>query len=686
MVDLVTLSFSGATVLLLVALLQQLATWRGHLDTFLLIVALFVTLLWSTTQAYFLSNNVISSPFLNLIEITRDIVWFALLYHLLVPVGDSIKKIYFEIRIAIVLGSLGLLLFSLANILTHELITELSLPTYLSKLNTASFLLISVCLLTLVITLFRTKEISERRGLSQIIVGVFLVFSLDSIIYSIGLFTEDPSLLSLRGFASVALAILIMLGCRRKQWANNVFVSQSAAFHFVMLVGAALFISIIGAGFLYLLGHDAKHSTLLQIIILLLATVFMISLYSSEQRLAKLKVFLNKHFFNYKYDYREEWLRFIRTLSKGGPGAHLLETVIQALGQIVSSDGGSLWLRSETGNFEAAAHCNITPPTITIESRDSSLVRFLQTWQWIINLDEYDSDPTLYQELTLPDWLKSSKAWLVVPLMQDIELLGFVVIYRPASPHKINWEDHDLLKTSGRQAATHLAQLMAVQALVEAREFQAFSRLSAFVIHDLKNLVGQLSLVTTNAAKHKHNPAFMEDTITTVQHCVEKMNRLLAQMRQGNIIQTKVATINLTNVVQEIISKCSEQEPSATLSATDSTILIVADHDRFGAVLEHLLQNAQEATPSDGWVKVRLYKKDNQAIIEIEDNGCGMDTGFIRDRLFRPFDSTKGHGGMGIGAYQSREYIREINGDIQVISQPGKGSTFTLFLPLQERN
>jgi putative PEP-CTERM system histidine kinase len=309
-------------------------------------------------------------------------------------------------------------------------------------------------------------------------------------------------------------------------------------------------------------------------------------------------------------------------------------------------------------------------------------VSFLTTWQWVIDVDEYARDPDLYQDLTLPEWLGSHPdAWLVVPLMQDVELLGFVVIDRAPAAHAINWEDHDLLKTAGRQAATHLAQLMAVQALVEAREFQAFSRLSAFVIHDLKNLVAQLSLVVTNAAKHKRNPAFMEDAIGTVENCVTKMNRLLAQLRKGKTQPGKAAALNLGTALREVVQQRQEQEPRPTLETSGPTLTVLADHDRLTAVLTHLIQNAQEATASDGWVRVKAWRSGALVHIEIADNGCGMDANFIRDRLFRPFDSTKGQGGMGIGAYESRDYVRELGGDIDVASQPGQGSTFLISLP-----
>jgi signal transduction histidine kinase len=99
-------------------------------------------------------------------------------------------------------------------------------------------------------------------------------------------------------------------------------------------------------------------------------------------------------------------------------------------------------------------------------------------------------------------------------------------------------------------------------------------------------------------------------------------------------------------------------------------------------VLEHLVQNAQEATAAEGKVELRLGRQQELAVIEIEDSGCGMDTQFIRERLFKPFDTTKGNAGMGVGAYEAREFVLGAGGDIQVSSEPGVGTRFTVTLPL----
>ena len=98
----------------------------------------------------------------------------------------------------------------------------------------------------------------------------------------------------------------------------------------------------------------------------------------------------------------------------------------------------------------------------------------------------------------------------------------------------------------------------------------------------------------------------------------------------------------------------------------------------------HLIQNAQDATPADGEVTLTLKTAKDNVVLFIQDTGSGMTEDFIRTRLFKPFESTKGLTGMGIGAYQAREYVRQIGGTMDVTSQPDLGSCFTLRFPLAE--
>ena len=204
----------------------------------------------------------------------------------------------------------------------------------------------------------------------------------------------------------------------------------------------------------------------------------------------------------------------------------------------MESPGGMLWMRRDSGDFHLAACYATQPPEggNPVVSGDDSLPAFLQSTGWVVYLDEYRRDPAHYDELQLPDWLAAQRgAWVVLPLIQADELTGFLLLLRSQTKGALDWEDSDLLKTVGRQAASYLALVQLTEALTDARQFEAFNRLSAYVVHDLKNLVAQLSLVVTNSKRHMDKPGFIEDALATVENATLKMNRLLAQLRKADV-------------------------------------------------------------------------------------------------------------------------------------------------------
>ncbi|MHB8825305.1 MAG: XrtA/PEP-CTERM system histidine kinase PrsK, partial [Thiobacillus sp.] len=226
----------------------------------------------------------------------------------------------------------------------------------------------------------------------------------------------------------------------------------------------------------------------------------------------------------------------------------------------------------------------------------------------------------------------------------------------------------------------HLAQMRAANQLIVARQFESFNRTTTFVIHDLKNLVAQLSLLLANAEKHKHNPEFQADMLDTIENAVARMNKVLAQLRHGSD-ETQAQSVALAAILNEAAASKQAFKLRPAIDLPPSGLRVRAERERLTRAVGHLLQNALEATPPSGQVTLRGFEEAGQAIVEISDNGSGMDDTFIRTRLFQPFDSTKG-AGMGIGAYECRETIRALGGQLEVDSAPGRGTRFRISLPL----
>jgi len=200
-------------------------------------------------------------------------------------------------------------------------------------------------------------------------------------------------------------------------------------------------------------------------------------------------------------------------------------------------------------------------------------------------------------------------------------------------------------------------------------------------MHDLNNLIAQQSLVVTNAERFRDNPKFVDDAIDTIANSVSRMKRLMEQLTRGFKTPAKVRT-NLREALTNAAQRSNALRPSATLPESDASIYVMADPARLTTVFEHLIRNAQDATADDGKIEIDITLSEKSAIVSISDTGEGMSPEFIRERLFRPFDSTKGSHAMGIGAYQARDYARMLGGQLEVISEPGQGTTFILRLPI----
>jgi putative PEP-CTERM system histidine kinase len=405
----------------------------------------------------------------------------------------------------------------------------------------------------------------------------------------------------------------------------------------------------------------------------------------SENLSARLRVFISKHFLPFRFDYREEWLRLIDTLSSPEQRVPLPERSIMAVAQIVGAPAGLLWWRdNDQQSYRCTANWNTRMwPDIEVR-RDEPALRFMCERQWILDTAELDRDPELYDGLSRPWWTEQlPEGLLVVPLISNEELLGFIVLFHSSSAFRLAFEEIDLLRTAGRQVAAHLAQYEGDRQLAEAQQFEAFNRLTAFVMHDLKNLIAQQSLMVKNAAKHKDNPAFFEDAMATIENSVARMSNLLRQLQSGDTVGPTERVV-LSDALFEAIDNTENRKPEPQFENNGEGLAASLDRERFTTVVAHLIRNAQEATSAHGSVTIRLGKDKDAAIIRIEDDGCGMQAEFIRNRLFRPFDSTKGSKGMGIGAYQARTFVVDSGGSLEVESEPDRGTVVAIRLPIEK--
>lgn len=540
--------------------------------------------------------------------------------------------------------------------------------------------------LMLIEQLFRAVSDDSVWNIKPLCLGLAGQFVFDIYLFSNALMFNriDGDAASVRGIVhAITIPLLLLATLRSRDWTSKIHLSQKAAFHSATLLIAGLYMLFMASVGYYVRYFGGDWGSALQLATLCAAILGLGVLVVSGSMRAKLRVLVGKHFFSYRYDYREEWLRFTQTLSSQDSPQALGQQVVRGLANMVESPGGGLWLRETAqDSFRQAARWNI-PANDSIESMTSPLCSFLISSGWVINLEEYRCYPGRYGDLEIPHWLSDiPNAWLVIPLMVGSQMNGFVILASSRTQIDVNWEVNDLLRTAGCQAAGFLANMQATEALLEARKFDAFNKMSAFVVHDLKNIVTQLALMLKNAERHRDNPEFQQDMLMTVDHSVERMRQLMMQLREGATPPGTACGVNLPDIIQRIQKEKMDQGRSVELRIRDR--LATRGHeDRLERVVGHLVQNALDATDPSGKVWVALERRGDRAVLEVGDTGHGMSPEFIRERLFKPFQSTK-QAGMGIGAYESAQYIRELGGEMSVDSEPGQGTRITVILPLFE--
>ncbi|MDR3088078.1 MAG: PEP-CTERM system histidine kinase PrsK [Azoarcus sp.] len=693
------------------------AAWRGAVVGGYLLLAVCLSCIWALSCVWYAQTQTLhledasESAYLWMLTVAVDVLcggsWFAFLLVLLRPLlAEHWCRLRNVTIIVLGLQAVGVLLFVGIDwfrneldiiFIGHDLLPNDWAATVKNFAN--KYLILGGSLsgailgLVLIEQLYRSISQDVRWLLKPICMGLGAVYIFELYLFADAFLFGHPSpvIWIVRGPAhALVVPLLAISAARNPSWSLRISLSHSAVFHTAALGlcgGYLIAVAVIGW---YVRKYNDEWGQALQLILLFAALVLLTVFMSSPAQRAKLRVFLNKHLFLYRYDYRIEWLRFTRSLSTANGQIDLAQAVISALANLVESPAGVLWLRTgvgRTGDYAVYARFNHSAPDVS-EPADSALLNFMLTQEWIINLEEYRRNPSSYSGLIFPDWLAKyfPDAWLLIPLIGGTGVIGFVLLSAPRTRFEVNWEVRDLLKTAQHQAASDLERMLVIEDLLEARKFESFTRMSAFVVHDLKNLVAQLSLMLRNAERHKDNPEFQADMLETVAHVEAKMRRLMAQLQEKRSIDPARA-INLAQALEKVRFAKRDARPVVQLDISPEAhaFMVLAHSERLERVIGHIVQNAVEATSENGSVNVTLVRVGKErARIVVEDTGCGMSQNFIRAHLSRPFETTK-TGGMGIGVFETRQYIRELGGEVLYESTEGVGTRVVIELPAQMR-
>jgi len=198
----------------------------------------------------------------------------------------------------------------------------------------------------------------------------------------------------------------------------------------------------------------------------------------------------------------------------------------------------------------------------------------------------------------------------------------------------------------------------------------------------LKNIVTQLSLMMKNAKRLGDNPEFQQDMLMTVENSLDRMRQLMLQLREGATPPGAAFGVDLGGIIERVGAVAAGRGRALEVDLAEP-VLTRGHEDRLERIIGHVVQNALDATSPTGRVWIKLDRPSGQARVVVGDTGHGMSQEFIQTRLFKPFQTTK-QAGMGIGAYESYQYVQELGGRIEVDSELDKGTTVRILLPLFE--
>ena len=655
----------------------QLRHWNGdHLNR-PLISAFFVVSVWTIFLGLLDRHAMVTA----LAESGRNLAFLAFMYGIMQG-GEgggtqrAVKSVY--AAVAAVIG----LQIVVGGVIPEFRGVPLAYATLVSTRDVLG-LTIAAGSLILVHNLYGQVTPSSRGALRFPMLALAGMWAYDLHLYTVAYFTRGGAeeLFAMRGAVLAMLVPLFALGIRgTPSW--KVQISRAATFQSLSVIAilAYLIVMMSATRAMEIVGSDWSH--VLQLGVIVLMTLATLVVLPSPRTRGWLRVTVAKHMFEHRYDYREEWLRFTDTVGRvGEDSASLEERAVKALADIGGSPAGVLLVSDGQYRFTVGARWQSLaelPPTGT---GGEPLARFIEANAFVLDFEAIRGGWLAQggERIPVPDWLAGYRdAWAGIPLIHAGKLAGIVILEHPPFRRPLDWEDFDLLRAAGIQAASYIAEARGQQALADARRFDEFNRRFAFILHDIKNLVSQLSLVARNAERHADNPEFRADMIATLQASVKKLNDLLARLSPGARETEPPRPLRLQPLIDGVVTAKRRAHPIR--ADGDGGLIAKANGTALEQALVHLVQNAIDASEPGTPVELRWFESGGDIAIEVEDKGAGMSEEFVRTRLFQPFASTK-ESGFGIGAYEARALIAAMGGRLEVDSAVGEGTRFTIILP-----
>jgi len=489
----------------------------------------------------------------------------------------------------------------------------------------------------------------------------------------------------------------LLVGCllvfrslmREGHFEIDVYPSHAVLQNSLTILLAGIYLVIIGlfAKVVTYVGGDQAF-TIKAFLVLAALVVLTVLLLSDRMRLQTSR-FVSRHFQRPMFDYRTVWRKFTEATASCVSQAELCQAGVKSVADIFQALSVTIWLVDEkkerllfaASTFLSEAKADGLAPQ---KERLAGAITHLQQHHEPVDIDASGESWAEALRECHPDEFRKGGNRVCVPMIVGDEFLGLMIIGDRVGGAPFSWQDFDLLKCISDQIAAGLLNTRLSQKLLQARELEAFQTMSAFFVHDMKNTANTLNLMLQNLPVHFENPEFRADALRGIAKTVGRVNFLISRL--GSIrseLQIRPAEADLNTVIAKALEGWEEVAGIKLKKDFGPLPRFFFDADQMLKVAINLIFNAREAIGSDGLVQISTVQKNGYAILSVSDNGCGMSEGFVNRQLFRAFQTTKKNG-LGIGMFQSKMIVEAHQGRIEVESEPGKGTTFRVVLPLKK--
>jgi putative PEP-CTERM system histidine kinase len=388
----------------------------------------------------------------------------------------------------------------------------------------------------------------------------------------------------------------------------------------------------------------------------------------------RLQRFITLNFYRSRYDYRQQWVAFTKRMSSLLTAEDIARELLDSVTETIGASTGAVYL-SDTGDarYRLCGHVGGAAYAAVID-RASPLL----TW-----LGAQDAPARPPAEIAASSLSAELPSVVATPLRWRANMIGLIVLGPERSGTDYTVDDLVFVSTVAEQAAGTMVTARLSEAMAQAREMETFDKVTATVVHDIKNSVSALAMLSRNALKNFDDPEFQRDTMTTLSRTVDRMRRLLTRLSSPvtEAPTTLAEPVDLSGLVLEATIPLMSDSRIRLVRDLGSVPKVAGDRDALLRVIENLVTNAAEAIDGEGTIAVALAEAGGRAVLTVSDTGCGISEDFMQRHLFSPMRSTK-KGGWGIGLYHTKQIIEHHHGTITVDSVEGQGTTFGVTLPI----